>query len=245
MPAFWGFPLQPHEYPILWLHVGSQIKTRQSQSYKFKEFDKILNFWNLKNTLHATHLLKLLDKIRKYEIDLASIVEDTERTRFCPQMDRRTDGQMDKVKPVYPPSAALSMEYKNCSILIEITCIWYINIIILFTLFSPPKWYFSWTKYPCTHLFHRCSDDPFQLVNQILQKWQCLVITMVADHQVWALYTHIAKFMWPTWGPPGSCQHQMSPKLAPWTSVTWIINITGSLDLFVVWEGPADHPKML
>ena len=40
-----------------------------------------------------------------------SIVEDTERTRFCPQTDRRTDGrtdgrmdgQTDKVKPVYPP----------------------------------------------------------------------------------------------------------------------------------------------
>ena len=27
---------------------------------------------------------------KKYEMDLMSIVEDTERTRFCPQMDRRT-----------------------------------------------------------------------------------------------------------------------------------------------------------
>ena len=32
-----------------------------------------------------------------------SIVEDTERTWFCPQTDRRTGGQTDKVKPVYPP----------------------------------------------------------------------------------------------------------------------------------------------
>ena len=31
----------------------------------------------------------------KYEMDSMSIVEDTERTRFCPQTD--------KVKPVYPP----------------------------------------------------------------------------------------------------------------------------------------------
>ena len=44
----------------------------------------------------------MLDKMRKYEIDPASIVEDTERTRFCPQTDRWTDGQTDKVKPVYP-----------------------------------------------------------------------------------------------------------------------------------------------
>ena len=45
--------------------------------------------------LHATHLLKLLDKMCKYEMDPMSIVEDTERTRFCPQTDRRTDGQGD------------------------------------------------------------------------------------------------------------------------------------------------------
>ena len=35
----------------------------------------------------------------KYEMDPVSIVEDTERTPFCPQMD----GQTDDVKPVYPP----------------------------------------------------------------------------------------------------------------------------------------------
>ena len=27
----------------------------------------------------------------------------------------------------------------------------------------------------------------------------------------------IAKFMGPTWGPPGSCQPQMGPMLTPWT----------------------------
>ena len=60
-------------------------------------------FQILKRALHATHLLKLLDKMCKYEMDLMSIVEDTERTGFCPQTDRRTDGQMDKVIPIYPP----------------------------------------------------------------------------------------------------------------------------------------------
>ena len=70
-----------------------------SQSNKFKEFDKITNFWILKQTLHTVHLLKLLEKMCKYEMDPTSIVEDTKRTRFCPQTDRRTD----KVKPVYPP----------------------------------------------------------------------------------------------------------------------------------------------
>ena len=78
-----------------------QVKRRQSQTYKFKKFAKISNFWILKRALHETHLLKLLDKMCKYEMDPMSIVEDTERTRFCPQMDRRTDGQGDTSIP--PP----------------------------------------------------------------------------------------------------------------------------------------------
>ena len=51
--------------------------------------------------LHAIHLLKLLDKMCKYEMDPTSIVEDTEWTQFCPQTDwdgqteRQADGQMD------------------------------------------------------------------------------------------------------------------------------------------------------
>ena len=77
------------------------MKRRQSQSYKFKGFAK--QFIILKQTLHATHLLNLLDKMCKYEMDPTSIVEDTELTRFCPQTDRRTYGQTDKVKPLYPP----------------------------------------------------------------------------------------------------------------------------------------------
>ena len=50
------------------------------------------------NKLDTTNLLKLLTKVYEYEMDPASIVEDTERTRFCPRSDGRTD-----VKPIYPP----------------------------------------------------------------------------------------------------------------------------------------------
>ena len=94
-PAFWGYPPLPHDYPYYWpVHIG--FKTRQSQSYKSKEFAKTSNFKILKKNWHATHLLKLHNKMCKYEIDLASIVEDIERTRFCPQTDRRTDRQTDR-----------------------------------------------------------------------------------------------------------------------------------------------------
>ena len=37
----------------------------------------------------------------KYEMDPMSIVEDTERTRFCPQTDRRTDGQGETSIPPF------------------------------------------------------------------------------------------------------------------------------------------------
>ena len=82
--------------PIPLSHIGSQVKRRQSQSHKIKKIAKISNFWILKWALHATHLLKLLDKMCKYEMDPMSILEDTERTRFYPQTDRRTDGRTDR-----------------------------------------------------------------------------------------------------------------------------------------------------
>ena len=36
--------------------------------------------------------------------------------------------------------------------------------------------------------------------------------------KMWArLIAQIAKFMGPTWAPPGPCRHQIGPILAPWT----------------------------
>ena len=48
-----------------------------------------------KSTLLATHPLKLLDKVCKYEMGLASIVEDIDQTWFCPQIDGQRDGRME------------------------------------------------------------------------------------------------------------------------------------------------------
>ena len=73
--------------------IPSQKKT--CQGYKFKEFANILNCWILWKIWHATHLVKLLDKMSKHIMDLTSIVEDTEQTRFCPQTDKQMDGQTD------------------------------------------------------------------------------------------------------------------------------------------------------
>ena len=61
-------------------------------------------FWKFTITLtglHATHRLKMLDKMYKYEMDPTSIVEDTERTRLCPQTDGKTGGQRETSIPPF------------------------------------------------------------------------------------------------------------------------------------------------
>ena len=98
-PAFWGYPSQPHDYPYYWVILDPKSKEGKVKITNLKNLPKLQIFLILKQTLHATNLLKLLDKMCKYEIDPTSIVEDTERTRFCPQTDRLTD----KLKPVYHP----------------------------------------------------------------------------------------------------------------------------------------------
>ena len=43
------------------------------------------------------------------------------------------------------------------------------------------------------------------------------------------IVTQIAKFMGPTWGPPGSCRPQMGPMLAPWTLLSGVMNISSCI----------------
>ena len=61
----------------------------------------------LQETSHATHLLKLLEKMYKNEMDPTKTVGATERTRDAGRMDGRTDG----VKPVYLPNNFLVWGY--------------------------------------------------------------------------------------------------------------------------------------
>ena len=83
--------------PILVIHIRSQVKITQSQSYKLlKKIAKTSNFKILQETLHTTHLLELLDKMYKYEMDPSRTVQATERTRDAGRMrDGRTDGWSD------------------------------------------------------------------------------------------------------------------------------------------------------
>ena len=74
----------------------------QKKTVKVGNLKNSPKFQNLKQTLHVTHLLKLLEKMRKYEKDPMNIVE-----RYKADNILSTDGQTDKVKPVYPLSTSL------------------------------------------------------------------------------------------------------------------------------------------
>ena len=45
----------------------------------------------------------------------------------------------------------------------------------------------------------------------------------------------IAKFMGPTWGPPGTCRPQMGPMLAPWTLLSGTFS-SGLNDPVIMWS---------
>ena len=80
MPEFWGYPSR-RMITILLIHIGSQVKTRQSQSYKLKEFAKTTIFFNF-----VKWIWQVLLKIQSGHDSVHSW----------------TDGRTDKVKPVYP-----------------------------------------------------------------------------------------------------------------------------------------------
>ena len=69
--------------------IPSQKK--QSQSYKYKKIAQNSNFEILPETLYTTHLLKLLDKMYKCEMDPIRTVGATERTRDAGRTDGRSE----------------------------------------------------------------------------------------------------------------------------------------------------------
>ena len=72
--------------------IPSQNKTK-SKLQILEKNAKNSNFEINKETLHETHLLKLLDKMYKYEMDSTRTVGATERTRDAGRTrDGRTDG---------------------------------------------------------------------------------------------------------------------------------------------------------
>ena len=98
-PAFPEYPPLPHDYSYYGFISdphSKQDKVKVTNSIILPKF-KILEFG--KKALHTTHILNLLDRMCKCEMDPASIMEVTEWTLhvFCPQTDGQTTWNQ------YPP----------------------------------------------------------------------------------------------------------------------------------------------
>ena len=93
-PAFWDTPYCPM---ITHTNDSHQIPTQNKTKSKLQNFKnaKNSNLKILQETLHATHLLKLLDNMYKYEMDPTRTVGATERTRDAGRTEGRTDGRTE------------------------------------------------------------------------------------------------------------------------------------------------------
>ena len=86
-----------------------------------------------------------------------------------------------------------------------------------------------------TYFKHISITDIVSISHAIARSWtpyhtviekSVLVLVIAWWCQLTSLYrsqSPIAKFMGPTWGPPGSCRPQMGPMLAPWTLLSGML----------------------
>ena len=87
-PAFWD---TPHRHMITHTNDSHQIPSQNKTKLQIYKIAKNSNFEILQETLHATHLLKLLDKMYEYEMNLTRTVGATERTWDAGRTDGRTE----------------------------------------------------------------------------------------------------------------------------------------------------------
>ena len=83
-------PPPPHDYPYQWFTSDPKWKHDKVKVTNFKECQKS-NLKILQAILHATRLLKLLDKMYKYEMVPSRNVGATERTRDAGRTDGRSE----------------------------------------------------------------------------------------------------------------------------------------------------------
>ena len=95
MPAFWGYPPPPHDYPHYWGILDPKSKYDKVKVTNLKNLPKfqIIVFWKKQHTWHTfwSCLIRCANMKRIQQVFL-----DREQTRFCPQRDRQTDRQTDR-----------------------------------------------------------------------------------------------------------------------------------------------------
>ena len=99
-PAFWGYPPPPHDYPYHWVILDPKSKEDKVKVTNLKKSPKfqIFYFWNGHYTRHTfLNCLIRCANMKWIRWVLLKIQSGHD------SVHRRTDGQTDKVMPVYPP----------------------------------------------------------------------------------------------------------------------------------------------
>ena len=106
MPVFWGYPPPPRDYPYHWVILDPKSKGDKVKVTNLKKLPKfqIVEFWNGHYTRHTFWCCLIrcanMKWIRWVLLKIQSGHNSVHR-RTDGQRDWRTDGQMDKVIPVY------------------------------------------------------------------------------------------------------------------------------------------------
>ena len=84
---------------------------------------------------------------------------------------------------------------------------------------------FSEGRGPKWHDIIQYQNQQAQTIHDTLQKY------FSCRPHSGAMESQIAKFMGPSWGPPGSCRPQMGHMLAPWNLLSWVLFVSRTLDV--------------
>ena len=108
MPAFWGYPPPPHDYPYYWVIMDPKSKEDKVKFTNWKNSPKlqIFEFCNKHYRQHIfwSCLIRCANMkwIRWVLLKIQSRHDSVHR-RTDGETERRRDGETEKVKPVYPP----------------------------------------------------------------------------------------------------------------------------------------------
>ena len=100
------------------------------------------------------------------------------------------------------------------------------GILFYWTLRNKLQW--NLLRNSCIFIRENAFENVIWKIAAILSRPQCVKLSWQGQLQLLSVIVviqvaevaQIAKFMGPTWGPPGSCRPHVGPMLAPWTSLS-------------------------
>ena len=122
-PAFWGYPPPPHDYPYHWVILDPKSKAEKVKVTNLKNSPKfqMFEFWNGHYMRHTFLSCLIRCANMKWIRWVLLKIQNGHDS-----VHRRTDGQTDKVIPVYPPInfvEAGGYNYtKTGNLIVEIRC---------------------------------------------------------------------------------------------------------------------------